>query len=280
MRLRRIGIIGLVFWGLTGSPDQEALAQTRVMTERDSLPKPVLVPPRPQPRPKPIRMEWSLGLRLKSDGWALFFDKGWVKSEDRNRDYFYNTRFLLLELEEVRHPKEIKRTNNLLPGSTDKPRQFIFGKINNLYSVKAGYGFRRMIAGKPEPKHVSIHWTYGGGLSLALLKPYYLKLIMPAGDVQEVKYADSLAETFLRRRNIIGGAGFGKGLDEISLVPGLFLRTGLHFDFAATKTTKLALETGVTGSLYSRPLEIMAFQEASPFTLSLYASLQFGKRRQ
>ncbi len=281
MRFLITGAFLLFF--LTGIGDDQGWAQQPVrLSSGDTAGAAPTPTPAPvvRKRPKPIRKEWSLGLRLKTDGWSLFYEKGWVRSQERDRDYFYHTRFMVFELEEIRHPKEVKRSNNLLPGSAEKPRQFIFGKINNAYAVKLGYGYRKMVAGKPEPKHVSIHWTYGGGVSMALLKPYYLKILMPQGQIEDLRYDDSLAELFLSRRQIVGGAGFSKGLGEIELVPGVFARTGLHFDFAANKTTKMAMETGISAALYTRPLEIMAEQTAHPYTFSIYASLQFGKRKQ
>ena len=57
----------------------------------------------------------------------------------------------------------VKRT-----GSGGSSGNYIFGKINNFYALKLGYGYRRMIAGKPDPGTVSIHWIYSGGFSVGL----------------------------------------------------------------------------------------------------------------
>src|SRR5690606_8878525 len=140
--------------------------------------------------------ELSFGLRLNTDGWSVFADKGYVKSEDRKSDYFYNIRLFQVEFGEKKHPKEIKRSNNLGASyGEEKAKPFIFGKINNFYSLKLGYGARKMIAGKPEQGTVSIHWVYLGGLALGMEKPYYIEAYVPQDNFgtlvqQTIKYTD------------------------------------------------------------------------------------------
>lgn len=236
-------------------------------------------------KPKPIRSEFSFGFRLNTDGWSVFADKGYVRSEDRQSDYFYNVRLFQVEFGEKKHPKEIKRSNNL--GSSygeEKAKPFVFGKINNFYNLKLGYGARKMIAGKPEHGTVSIHWVYLGGLTVGIEKPYYVEAYVPQDNFgtliqQTIKYSEETKESFLTRQYIIGSAGFGRGLNEVKVVPGIHAKTGLHFDFATSKKSKLAIETGVSAELYTRKIELMANQDAVPYFTSIYASFQFGKRK-
>ncbi len=238
------------------------------------------------PKPKPMRTELSGGFRLNSDGWGIFVDKGWVVSEEKKRDYFYNTKVLQFELSERKHPKEIKSTNNITaPASNGKPKSFIYAKINNFYNFKVGYGMRKMIAGKPEIRTVSVHWVYIGGLSAGLLKPYYLDAKVPLDEFgstarRDIKYSDSTQVTFLSRQSIYGSSGFAKGLNEIQVIPGIYARTGLHFDFHTNKARVMAIETGVTAEYYTKKIEMMALQDAVPYFVNIYASIQFGKRWQ
>src|SRR5690606_26637816 len=118
-------------------------------------------------KPKPIEKEFSVGIRLNTDGWSLFAEKGWVKTEEKESDKFYNLRFAQIEFGEHKHPKEIKGSNRG-PSYADRPRPYKFGKINNFYMLKHGYGNRKMIAGKPDPGTVSIHWVYARGLSIGI----------------------------------------------------------------------------------------------------------------
>jgi len=226
---------------------------------------------------KPITREFSGGVRLGTDGWSIFVDRGSVRSEDtKHSDMFYTVRIWQIELSEKKDPKEYKSTNaNLDPYAGVKSTPFIFGKINNFYSLKFGYGNRKMIAGKPDPGTVSIHWLYVGGLALGMLKPYYIKT---DNEANPIKYSDSTKDAFLSETNIIGSAGFGQGLSEIKFIPGIHAKTALHFDFAANRKTVLAIETGVSAELYTKSIQLMARRDAVPYFFNFYASFQFGKR--
>jgi hypothetical protein len=166
--------------------------------------------------------------------------------------------------------------------SNDKPTPFIYGKVNNFYALKLGYGGRKMIAGKPEQGTVSVHWMYLGGLSLGLLKPYYVDayIVDNTGSVvqESIKYSDKNKDAFLYKPNIIGSSGFSKGIGETKITPGLQFKTALHFDFAATKYRVLAIETGANIEYYFSTVQIMANKPPKSFFLSGYVSFQFGKR--
>lgn len=141
-----------------------------------------------------------------------------------------------------------------------------------------------MIAGKPEPGTISIHWIYSGGLSLGLLKPYYIDAYVlrdnPRRFTKEsIKYSDENKDAFTKQENIVGSSGWSKGLSETKIVPGIQAKTGLHFDFASTNRGKLALEVGLAAELYTQKIELMADQKAYPYLLNAYVSLQFGKRK-
>lgn len=232
-------------------------------------------------KPKPIANELSGGLRLNTNGWSIFGERGIVQTEEtKYRDLFYNVNFVYLEISEQKHPKE---TRTSISGDPQGTRPFVFGKINNFYSVKTGVGRRKMIAGKPEGGTVSVHWVYGAALALGMLKPYYVEAVVPNTrtglfEQQTIKYSDETKGTFLSENYILGATGFSKGLNELKVVPGVQARTGLHFDFAQRKRAKLAVEMGVNAELYTKRIEIMANQKAVPYTFNIYASIQAGKR--
>ncbi len=280
MKGKRIWIV-LLLLACAGTIDAQTDSTAAKAVVKKALPQ-YRVTPRPK-KPKSIRTEFSGGLRLNSDGWSLFADKGWETGENRKRDYFYDTKLLQVELSEKKHPKEIRSTNNITaPNSDGRPRSFIYAKINNFYTFKIGYGKRKMIAGKPEVGTVSIHWVYLGGISAGLLKPYYLDAKVPVDKYstvrKDIKYSDSTKDLFLSRLNIYGSSGFAKGLNEIQVVPGIYVKTGLHFDFHTNKTRIMAIETGISAEYYTKKIEMMALQDAVPYFVNLYASIQFGKR--
>ncbi len=227
-------------------------------------------------KPKPIKKELSLGYRLGSDGWSVFSDYGRVRAIDaKHPDMFHNVLLYQLELTEKHDPKEqkIKIENNTSTFSSS----YRYGKINNFYALKLGFGFRKMLAGKPDPGAVSIHWVNLGGFSLGMLKPYYLKMSSIAGgDV--IKYTDLNKEDFLNEYNIEGKGGFAKGLDELQMIPGGHFKSALHFDYATAKNVVFAVEAGVNAEYYSQEVQLMASQPARAGFYNLFVSLQVGSR--
>lgn len=255
-----------------------AEAQT---TDRNDIP----VPTR-RKRVKPIKHELSGGLRLNTDGWSVFLERGKVKEPDRSTDYYYDLRFWQLEFSEKKHRQETKRSN-AIGNNADASQPYIYGKVNNFYTFKLGYGNRKKIAGRPqlndevEAKTVSVHWVYMGGLSVGLEKPYYIDATVSNNNVNEVKsitYTDTTEVAFLNQAGILGSSGFGAGLGETKIVPGVHGKTALHFDFAGSKKTKLAIETGIAVDIYSRAIQLMALQNDLPIFVNAYVSFQFGKR--
>lgn len=234
-----------------------------------------------KPKPvkfKPIRKELSFGVRLNTDGWSVFSDLGKIKSDDEKKsDMFYRVRLWQFEIAEKKDPRETKSSNEQPGTTTAKASPYIYGKINNFYTIKAGLGFRKMIAGKPDPGAVSIHWVGVGGVSAGLLKPYYINALYN-GEVQAIKYTPQTATAFLDPNQITGAAGFGQGLSEMKVIPGAHFKTALHFDFAANRKTVLAVEAGMNVEAYTQGIQFMANQNAKSILFNLYASFQFGKR--
>lgn len=226
--------------------------------------------------PKPLQGELSGGIRLNSDGYGIFVDKGWIKGGDAfgavNRDKLFHVRLLQFELSEHKHAKEMRSSS--VAGGAFTPNSYILGKINNFYTFKVGYGRRQMIAGKPDPGNFSIHWVYLGGFSAGLLKPYYLNLYSSG----ETKYSEDNARYFVSPNNIESKAPFTKGFSELKFVPGLHVKTGLHIDFSTSRKALMALELGVNGEYYTQKIEQMVGQDPKALFLNFYASLQFGKR--
>jgi len=228
--------------------------------------------------PKAITNEMSGGIELNSNGGFLFrganlfVNIAKVKPKDmKHSDMFYNTRLWQVEFSEVKDPKEYK-TSGENGGSSNS---YVYGKINNFYALKLGRFYMRMLAGKPDPGSVSIHWLYGGGFSLGLLKPYYLNVF---SDPNAIKYGDDTKQDFLNQQLIESSAGFSKGLSEIKIIPGFHLKTGLHFDFSANRKSVIGVEAGVTGEYYTQPVPIMANESANSYFIGLYISAEFGKR--
>ncbi|WP_212002754.1 hypothetical protein [Chitinophaga sp. HK235] len=219
-----------------------------------------------------FQRDFSVGARLNTDGWSGFVEMGYRKSR-KVVNYFQ------FEFAEKKNPKETKRQGSGGSGFSFTERPFIYGKVNNFYQAKLGIGQRYLIGGKANKNGVEVDAIYYGGLSVGLLKPYYLNVKSQDGPEQEVKYDPSNPNNnFLNDGKIIGAAGFGKGWSDLSVVPGLHARAGLRFDWAHFNEVVSALEIGVNAEMYTKKIQIMANQDDKQFFFNAYVSLQFGKR--
>lgn len=223
--------------------------------------------------------EWSMGGRINTDGWGGFFELGFRKNR-KVVNYFQ------FEFNEKKHPKEDKKPGafvNINDQFAYSEKPYILGKRNNFYQAKLGMGQRYLIGGKGNKNGVEVSAIYYGGVSIGLLKPYYLVVEDPSGEGRtiDIKYGqDPYMDTavFINPSRIIAGAGFGKGWGELSVVPGLHAKTGLRFDWAKFNEVVSALEVGVNAEYYTKDVPILVAQDPKKFFFNAYLSLQFGKR--
>jgi hypothetical protein len=227
----------------------------------------------PTKKIKPLSKEVSGAFRLNTDGWTVAFEKGKIISKDTKKsDQFHDVRFWQIEFSEKRNPKELRMYAN--DAATSGAKAFAYGKINNCYMLRLDFGKKKLLAGKPYTNSISVHWLYAGGLTIGLLKPYYII----TADKGAIKYSSDNQASFLNVNNIIGASGFSSGISETKIIPGLNVKTALHFDFAANKNLLSAVELGASAEYFTQNIELMANQKAVPYFFNLYAGIQFGKR--
>ncbi|MFY0254905.1 hypothetical protein ACDQ55_13240 [Chitinophaga sp. 30R24] len=218
-----------------------------------------------------FQRDFSLGGRLNTDGWSGFVELGYRKTR-KKVNYFQ------FEFAEKKSNKEVKESGDY--SFTQRP--FIYGKQNNFYQAKLGIGQRYLIGGKANKNGVEVDGIYYGGLSIGLLKPYYVNTEDDSGENVDIKYDPSNPDKFLAKEKINGAGGFGKGWGELSVVPGLHGRLGLRFDWAHFNEVVSALEVGVNAEIYTKKIPIMVpVNGADPnkqFFFNGYVSIQFGKR--
>ncbi|HVI45989.1 MAG TPA: hypothetical protein VM802_14025 [Chitinophaga sp.] len=215
--------------------------------------------------------EFSAGARLNTDGWTGFAELGYRKNR-KIVNYFQ------LEVSEKRNHKEDKRPGGGT-GYSFTERPYIFGKQNNFYPVKLGIGQRYLIGGKANKNGVEVSAIYYGGVSIGLLKPYYLTVRSKTGDqVETIKYNPNDEGNFLQADRIYGAGGFGKGWSELSVIPGLHAKLGMRFDWAHFNEVVSALEIGVNAEMYTKKVPIMVTENNKQLFFNAYVGIQFGKR--
>jgi hypothetical protein len=228
----------------------------------------------------------GFGIKLNTDGLSFLYEHGKYKTITK-------TNLWWVELGERHDKKEDSQSSGSYADGSSLGNPFKYGKINNFYYLKLGIGQQLLIGGKGNPNGVAVSFIYGGGLSLGMLKPYYLTVAgtiqdpydsttLDVTNQQDIRYSSSTANQFLGSAPdsvILGSTGFGKGLNEITFVPGLHARVALRFDYARFKQTLSAIEVGVNAEYYTQNMPIMALENPSKFFFNGYVAFVFGGRK-
>ncbi len=199
---------------------------------------------------------------------------------------FYTDKYYQIEVGQIRHPKELNSGLQALKSSISRGffKNYIYGKQNSLYTLRASQGKTVYLSDKISKKNILVGYTYRYGLSAGLIKPYYLQVLKENDDLYNrdfdyIKYTEENRERFLNDEDVFGKAPFRKGLGEMSFTPGIHAQGGMHFDWSKDERIILATEIGLMFDFYFSSIPLMVDQSSKPFFLNLYVSLQFGKRK-
>lgn len=210
------------------------------------------------------------GIQLRTNGYGAFYELGKMKSNRKTNIY-------RIDITEIKHNKEEK----LLGGSFIFGNPYIYGKINNFYPITLGFGQQYIFGQKGNKNGVAVTGIYNAGLSIGLLRPYYLEVEDPAnnGETRSIKYSVEDSALFLDQSTIIAGGGFGKGWSEIKVKPGAFAKVGMRFDFGRYNESVSALEIGMSVEAYASKIQIMALQDDKRMFFQGYIAFLFGRRK-
>lgn len=214
----------------------------------------------------------SFSFKFNTDGWGMFYERGKYKTVTK-------TNLWWIELGEHKHPKEEKVPTISASGGFLIVSSYIYGKRNNFYNLKLGFGQQKLIGGKGNKNGVAVSAIYGGGVTAGLLKPYYIEIQNPTTNKQEqIKY-DNNDNLFLDPTIILGRGGLTKGFGEMKFVPGAHVRTALRFDYGRYNEVVSALEVGLNAEYYTQKMPILLLNKEKRLFFNAYVALTFGKRK-
>ncbi len=213
-----------------------------------------------------LKQEFTGGITIHNLGFGLQFRRGWNKS-------YFKSRILELEVVNMNNPKQVRMINS----DYFNAKSYVYGKLNQVYILRAGYGFKKLLNRKPYWGGVELRLLYMGGLSVAFAKPIYLYFWDDLHTtLKEEKYNPD--NTLHNRNYIYGRAPFMSGFNEIKIYPGVYAKGGLNFEFGEYNTRIRALEAGIVAEYFPVAIPIMAFYSAQNFFLTFYLNFQIGKR--
>jgi hypothetical protein len=210
------------------------------------------------------------GIHLASDGYGLSYEKGFFRTPTR-------TVLWQFELNEKHSPKE-----HHVSASTDG---FDFSsvvpyKANNLYEFKMSIGQQILIGGKGNKNGVAVTALYSGGLTLGMLKPYYLDISNAVTGASNQQTYAQFAQDSTVGDQVTGAAGFLIGWDNLTIKPGLNARQGMRFDYGRLNQTVAAIEVGLTEEYFFGKMPIMYLvAPAKQFFFNAYVAILFGNRK-
>ena len=219
-----------------------------------------------------------------SAGWGIGFRLG------QNKTY-YQKKMFEADLVEMKSSEEVKRVNSNFPNS----RRYIYGKMNNIYLLRAGYGVQKLLNRKPYWGGIEVRFFYYGGVAIGFAKPVYLYIAnyRKDGDLltynittekydPEIHYPYRVIVPFedtTREIDIFGKAPVYKGLAKMKPYPGIYVKLGFNFEYGSFNQTVKAIEVGATIDAFPKAIPIMAFHDhPTPLFINVYVSFTFGKR--
>ena len=222
--------------------------------------------------------QWLLGFNLNTDGWNVTYEHGKYKSLTKT-----NLWWLQLGERKDKHQTKVSTVYDYSNNTYYDTYSFIYGKQNTFYFLKLGLGNQMLIGGKQNKNGIAVSWIYGGGISLGMLKPYYLQIYNDStGITTDMKYSSANYNIFTGNdstKYILGKSSWGKGFGDMQFTPGLHLRTALRFDYGRFNETLSAIEVGVNLEYYFNKMPIMVGNNGHNIFANAYVAIEFGHRK-
>jgi hypothetical protein len=213
-----------------------------------------------------LKKELTGGLTLHVLGMGANIRKGVNKN-------FFTSRIFEVEMVSLKHPKQIRLINPYYYNA----KSFVYGKLNHVYLLRAGFGYKKMLNRKPYWGGVELRVLYMGGITLGIAKPVYLYFYDETGQyLKEERYNPD--NPYHDEEYIFGRAPYSNGLGELKLYPGLLAKAALNFEFGKLNSKIRALEAGGTVEFFPVGIPIMAFNPDMNLVFTLYLNFSLGKR--
>ena len=219
--------------------------------------------------------EFSLEAKIHSFGFALGVNKGKIKT-------YYLTKYYHFDIGYLKSIKEKK--NNLVTTSLNFYNSYSFGKRNYFFPARIGLGLKKYLSEKEENNGVAIGYSIEGGFTAGILKPYYLRAKVANDEgvlYKEIKYTEETKDLFIDENLIFDRSSFFKGINELSMVPGIHLNAAVHYALKAYEKPVYAIETGILIDAFIKRVPMMV--ETSGFKnnfifFNVFINVELGTR--
>jgi hypothetical protein len=211
------------------------------------------------------------GFRIQSNGFSVYLEHGWIKN-------IYRTHIVQVEYQYFFDPKEIKT-----PALREGGKSYVFGLQNRFHALRASYGFEQMIADKADRNGVKLSFVGFAGVSLGLLKPYYVEVVDFANSYEIITHSEtyngSSDSRVLSKDSIFEASPYSVGMDKMKPILGGHIKLGLNFDWGKRDAFVKAIELGVMMDVYYKKVPIMINNSTNRMIHpAFYIGFHLGKR--
>ncbi len=214
-----------------------------------------------------FRNEKTFGLLLNSDGFGFSY-RAAKRIDFRNKNLFE------IDAGTIKNIKEYRQESVNVQGSS-----FIFGKLNSTFFLRGGIGHQHELFKKADLGGIAVRYFYSAGPVFAIYKPIYYRvihLIPNSPNEYELKDEKFDVATIASPQDIYSKASFTKGFDEITALPGLYVKAGFNFEYSKADKIIHAIEIGGQVNAFPKKVPIMAGDNNKAVFLSLFVSYRFG----
>lgn len=215
-----------------------------------------------------FRKQSIFGIQARTNGYGIFYELGKMKSTRKTNIY-------RIDITETKSSKEEKFISSGFFGNS-----FVYGKQNFFYPITLGFGQQYIFGQKGNKNGVVVTGVYNAGISIGLLRPYYVVVNDPSsGTERTIKYSQEDSALFLGP-TISGGGGLGKGWSEMKIKPGAFAKVAMRFDYGRFNEMVSGLEIGMSLEAYGSKIPIMLLQKKDKsLFFQGYVAILFGRRK-
>jgi hypothetical protein len=180
-----------------------------------------------------------------------------------------------IELQSLRHPKEAK-----IVGDGSHKRRYVYGKVNSVALLRGAIGLQNILYSKGDHKAVEVRYAYSLGPTLALMKPYYVKILhsQPGALTNEIDVKFDAENYSPDSGRVQGRSEFVVGLNELRVLPGATAKFNLSFEYAPYTNLIRALETGISVDYFPKELPLMAQNPAENVIITIHLGFVFGRK--
>jgi hypothetical protein len=211
-----------------------------------------------------FRNERSFAVLLNTDGIGISY-------RGAKRIDYLNKRILEIEAGTLKHPKEYKLSNPYTQSGT-----YVFGKLNSTFYLRGGIGHQHELFKKADLGGIAIRYFYSAGPVFAVYKPIYYKVPYPISLNEYIIKEEKFNASIALPQDIFGKAAFTKGLNEIKVMPGLFMKGGFNFEYSKEDKIIHAIEVGAQINAFPKKIPIMFTSDNKTIFFSLFVSYRFG----